>query len=114
MRMWMIDPKLLCNKHLTGEHVECHMLVGCINRGMSLDGYVRNGLIEPHNIKRRHDSLEREMLSRGMNANSPLSKFEARRSGSVSKAANINELSRRCLECKKRFEKHNKGGARWE
>lgn len=24
MRMWMIDPKLLCRKHLLGEHNEIH------------------------------------------------------------------------------------------
>jgi len=28
MRMWMLNPKALCRKHLMGEHVEIHMLVG--------------------------------------------------------------------------------------
>ena len=28
MRMWMVNPGFMCNKHLLGEHVECHMLVG--------------------------------------------------------------------------------------
>lgn len=31
MRMWMVDPKIMCRKHLLGEHLELHMLAGCIN-----------------------------------------------------------------------------------
>ena len=36
MRMWMIDPKLLCRKHLLGEHLEIHMFVGTINKGINV------------------------------------------------------------------------------
>ena len=46
MRMWMIDPKMLCKKHLLGEHVELHMFVGTINKNKKLDGYKKNGLVE--------------------------------------------------------------------
>lgn len=46
MRMWMIDPKKMCNKHLFGEHVELHMFVGIINKNKSLAGYLKNKLIE--------------------------------------------------------------------
>jgi hypothetical protein len=28
--MWMVDPRLVCSKHLLGEHVELHMFVGCL------------------------------------------------------------------------------------
>jgi Pyrimidine dimer DNA glycosylase len=32
MRMWLVDPRLMCSQHLLGEHVELHMLVGSLNR----------------------------------------------------------------------------------
>ena len=54
MRMWMIDPTMLCMKHLLGEHVELHMFVGTINKNKKLDGYRKNGLVEIHNIQSRH------------------------------------------------------------
>ena len=37
MRMWMIDPTMLCTKHLLGEHVELHMFVGTINKNKKLN-----------------------------------------------------------------------------
>ena len=36
MRMWNVDPKLMCNKHLLGEHVEMHMFFGTIQKGISM------------------------------------------------------------------------------
>ena len=76
MRMWMIDPKMLCKKHLLGEHVELHMFVGTINKNKKLDGYKKNGLVEVHNIKLRHRELAAEMIARGMNHQSPLVDFK--------------------------------------
>ena len=32
MRQWMVDPRLLCRKHLLGEHVENHMFIGTLKR----------------------------------------------------------------------------------
>ena len=74
--MWMIDPTMLCRKHLLGEHVELHMFIGTINKNKKLNGYRENGLVEVHNIKSRHAELVSEMKSRGMNHNSPLQKFK--------------------------------------
>lgn len=105
MRMWMINPKLLCNKHLSGEHVECHMLVGCINKDKSLTGYIENGLIEIHNIRQRHHELEEEMRNRGMKADSPLPKFKTYKLGVVDVSNSLKELSKRCPECRKRIVK---------
>lgn len=33
MRMWVVNPKILCRKHLLGEHVELHMATGHLQRG---------------------------------------------------------------------------------
>src|ERR1051325_3887978 len=65
MRMWMVDPRVLCRKHLLGEHVELHMLVASMRNGISLQGFFDNKLIETHNVVRRQDQLVREMKRRG-------------------------------------------------
>ena len=38
MRMWMVPVQYMCRKHLLGEHVEHHMLVGSIHKGLSMRG----------------------------------------------------------------------------
>ena len=52
MRMWMVNPEILCRKHLLGEHVELHMLVGWIIKGKSIQGY-----LDTVNIKKSLDDL---------------------------------------------------------
>ncbi len=54
MRQWLCDPKILCNKHLLGEHVEHHMFVGTLKAKKNVDGYVRNNLLE---ISSLHDGM---------------------------------------------------------
>lgn len=69
MRMWMVNPKIMCNQHLLGEHCETHMFLGTIKKGIKIDGYIKNNLLEPTSLKLRHDELAKEMLSRGMKHN---------------------------------------------
>lgn len=33
MRMWLVPPSHMCRKHLLGEHVELHMLLGTLKKG---------------------------------------------------------------------------------
>lgn len=101
MRMWMVDPKLLCRRHLLGEHVELHMFVGTIDMGNSLKGYVDNGLVEVHNIRSRHAQLVEEMIRRGYNHNSPLQDFDPWEEGRVDVEANHKDLLSRCEECRR-------------
>lgn len=102
MRMWNVDPKLLCRKHLLGEHVEIHMLVGSILKGINLSGYTDTGLVELHTINVRHDQLVTEMKRRKYNHKSPLPKFRAKKLGKVDSRRSLRELAQRCPECKKR------------
>lgn len=102
--MWMINPKLLCRKHLLGEHVECHMFVGCINKDISLAGYVDKGLVEIHNIQNRHDVLAQEMANRAYKHKSPLPEFNSWKEGNINISKNMIELGIRCNECKKKIE----------
>ena len=109
MRQWLVDPTLLCQKHLLGEHLESHMIIGTMRKGWSIEGYITGGYIDPRRIISRHDELVNEMLRRGMNHKSPMKPEDAkliakyaRRRGKVSIATNLTELARRCPECRAR------------
>ncbi len=105
MRMWNINPELLCRKHLMGEHVEMHSFLGCIKKSTSLKGYIENGLVEVQNIQKRHDELANEMIKRGYNHKSPLICCNVLwEEGCVDYLNNIEELKRRCPDCKKQIE----------
>lgn len=105
MRMWMVDPKIMCRKHLMGEHVELHMLVGTLERKKSIRGFVVNGLLEPLSIKRRHQDLVEEILARGYNHKSPLvvPSFEyltaEEMNARVDREKSLADLLARCGEC---------------
>lgn len=100
--MWNVDPKMLCDKHLLGEHVETHMFVGTLNKGRSVKGFLAKGLLEVHTLKKRHDDLVAEMERRGMTHSSPLPNFKEEVLGSVNVEENVKELKRRCVRCLKR------------
>lgn len=72
MRMWMLEPGLLCRYHLLGEHVETHMLSGHFRKGRSIKGYITSNCVEPLSLRARHDALVEEMLRRGYRHASPL------------------------------------------
>ena len=61
MRMWMLPPETMCRKHLLGEHVELHMLLGSLRRGKNIDGFLAGKLVDPRRMFRRHEELLLEM-----------------------------------------------------
>lgn len=107
----MVPPRLLCSKHLLGEHVECHMLLGCIKRGKSIDGFAKKGLIEPRSLFRRHDALVWEMTARGFKHNSPMERLDDLverlkslvRLSKVSLDKSYADLRERCEACDKKY-----------
>jgi hypothetical protein len=102
MRMWMVDPKKMCRKHLLGEHVEIHMMVGTLLQGRSIDGFLDRGLLEPQNALARHDALVAEMVARGFAHRSPLPVFPRYpRAGAVSRERSELELAERCAGCRR-------------
>ena len=106
MRMWKVPPEYLCRKHLLGEHVEMHMFIGTINKDISINGYVKGGLVETQHIASRHDELVNEMEKRGYNHNSPINGWNCNmKLGKVDIKNSINELKRRCPECKNNIER---------
>ena len=103
----MVDPTKMCRKHLLGEHVELHMLVGTLKRGKSIDGFLENRLVEPQNIIKRHKQLVKEMKRRGYNHQSPISGFRTGIIGKVSKNKSLRELHKRCELCRIRIKEKN-------
>ena len=98
--MWNIDPNLMCNKHLLGEHVEMHMFASCLRRGKSIQGYIDKGLVEVENIYVRHELLVREMVSRNFNHKSPMKLIFGPAAGFINREKSMNELARRCVKCR--------------
>lgn len=109
MRMWGVNPKYLCRKHLLGEHVEMHMFIGHILKNKSIKGFIDKKLIDVTKIKDRHDELVLEMKQRGWFCHiTPLkyniSDLSFKETGNIDIDKNLKELSQRCPECRKRIE----------
>lgn len=85
---------------LLGEHFETHLFVSAINSGKKIEGY-KKGLLEVHNLRRRHRELVKEMLRRGYNHRSPLDDFQWDHAGWVNRKKSLEELARRCKACRK-------------
>ena len=109
MRMWMIDPKMLCRKHLLGEHNEIHKHRHNFVKHHSIEG--RRGQIEPLKMQKRHNELVIEMINRGYNHKSPyiqpdLSYYNLD-DFVVDEKKSLKDLSERCSECLERIENGN-------
>lgn len=99
--MWCVPAEKLCAQHLLGEHVEMHMFAGSIEKGISIEGYILNGLVNPRMIKDRHDELAEEMTKRGYHHKTPL---DLDCSGFREVPVNgEDELRKRCPDCLKRL-----------
>ena len=110
MRMWMVDPRILCRKHLLGEHSELHKFLPSWKKRHSIKGRVASNSIEPLSYVERHEDLAVEMLKRGYKHESPLSApdFSYLDVGylntKVDREKALRLLLDRCPECKERFE----------
>lgn len=108
MRMWMIPPQLLCNKHLLGEHGELHKFRHGFVKGHSITGRIFPIVqIEPESMKIRHDELALEMIARGMNHKSPYELPDLSYLPNHERFARVNllqsrqDLIQRCKICRK-------------
>lgn len=75
MRIWDVDPALLCRQHLLGEHRELHGLWNILVQGKI--GYshhpeTRRWVGRLPALYNRHEALVREMTRRGYAHHSPL------------------------------------------
>ena len=108
MRMWMCDPKFMCQKHLCGEHLEVHMFLGTLKKQKKVDGYIKNNLFEPRSLYQRHEDLKDEMIKRGYNHKSPMYDHECgcifdlsleKQYWEIDKKIALGDLLDRCPEC---------------
>lgn len=72
MRMWLVEPHIMCRNHLLGEHRELHTFTGTLKKRISVDGYMQLGLLDPDKLSSRHEELVAEMLRRGYGHYSPI------------------------------------------
>ena len=112
MRMWLCDPKILCQKHLCGEHLEMHMFLGSLKGGKKIDGFIRNNLFEPRSLFQRHEDLKDEMSRRGYNHKSPMQETDCmcvlnlpteKQYWQVDRVKALRDLITRCPECNTRL-----------
>ena len=103
MRMWMVNPKIMCRNHLLGEYLECHMFLGSIKKKQNLKGYLENNLLEPRSLEKRHKALVKEMERRGFNHKSPLdvrpNDLNSLDNIKIDSDSSLKELLRRCKKC---------------
>jgi hypothetical protein len=105
MRMWMVDPKILCRNHLLGEHLELHILASKLNEGRKIAGFIAHGLVDPTLVSERHEELVKEMQRRGYKHASPMAELpEKREKGRVDPEANMLILTDRCERCRERIQ----------
>lgn len=106
--MWGLDPGVLCDQHLLGEHTEMHQEVGTLQNHPHGEAIVRGHAdkqqIDTAKIQERHDALAEEMERRGMNHDSPLDYNDAHALGSIDLAANREDLTARCADCRQRIQ----------
>jgi site-specific recombinase len=114
----MINPKLLCNKHLLGEHSEIHKHLNVFVKKYSIKNRVLKGKvqIEPLSMKTRHDELALEIANRWPKNKEHKSPYEhnvqklcdhlleSEKNAKVDKAVSYQDLIVRCEECRKRIE----------
>lgn len=110
MRMWMVDPRILCKKHLLGEHGEIHKHRHNFEKRHSMNKRIELGQIEPSSMKIRHDILAEEMLRRKYNHQSPYEQPdisylpESQQTFMVDVDSSLRDLLNRCSECSLRKE----------
>lgn len=110
MRMWMVDPLILCRKHLLGEHGEIHKHLHNFIKQHSISGRIKGNAIEPLSLNCRHDQLAKEMVRRGYNHNSPLDividfsyLIAYERNYKINRAKSLALLLDRCRDCACRY-----------
>jgi len=75
MRIWDLNPSVLCRQHLLGEHRELHGLWNILKdgkKGYSQHPETKRWVGRPCHLVMRHEALVEEMKRRGWNHKSPL------------------------------------------
>jgi hypothetical protein len=105
MRMWMVNPKILCKNHLLGEHFEIHKAVSNLRQsGTWTKSLTKHGYLNPQSFKERHDILVKEMKNRGYKHNSILNVSDITlEHGDINVIKSLHDLIERCNDCFKQY-----------
>lgn len=111
-RLWMIDPKTLCRKHLVAEHHECHVFLGKLKLAHKMAGYISANLFSLEDLFWRHEALAAEMAERGYEHVTPFPTYRRTKElgaylpvHSLINRTNARlELHRRCPACHEMWE----------
>jgi len=112
MRMWMVNPAILCRKHLLGEHGEIHKHRHNFVKQHSMTKRIELGQIEPASMQERHDALVVEMERRGYNHKSPYEQPDIsylsldQQKAKVDVEESLADLLGRCPDCSARIQNH--------
>lgn len=113
VRMWMVNPKVMCRNHLLGEHRELHMLMNhYIKKRYSISGFLKSNCIQPKSIISRHNALVNEMKKRNYNHNSHLPNYsidylpKEEQEFEIDRKKSALMLMKKCESCKKRIHKY--------
>lgn len=95
MRVWDINPKCLCRKHLLAEHRELHGLWNILTKHKGRGGYSRHPetlrwVGKTRALYERHEALIKEFSKRGYKHHTPLDRKLAK--GKASQNVFINTL----------------------
>jgi len=95
MRVWDINTKCLCRKHLLAEHRELHGLWNILTKHKGKGGYSRHPetlrwVGKTRALYNRHEALVKEFERRGYKHHTPLDKKLAK--GSTKQSVFINTL----------------------
>jgi len=107
----MINPKIMCRKHLLGEHLETHYFLGHLKKKKKITGYLTNNCLEPSSLQHRHELIAQEINNRGNKHKSNLEVGEALeylsqadKSYTVDSEQSLKDLMGRCGECRRQYE----------
>lgn len=111
----MVDPFILCTRHLSGEHGEIHKHRHNFVKGHSMTGRIAENCCEPKSLRSRHDELETELNRRQQEDGRKVtcSPFEMpdisylpeeERNYQIDVQKNLELLLERCDSCRERYE----------
>ena len=107
MRTWMINPKLMCMRHICGEHNEIHSHRHIFVKHHSIAGRVKPGdvQIEPMSMKKRHDKLAKYLKNHKTPYRMPDLSYlpKEHREAKVDRRRSYLELVRRCPKCREKM-----------
>jgi len=71
------------------------MFIGSIEKGTNVSRYIKNSMLEIHNLKNRHDELVKEFRKRGFNHKTPVEFVSDVEAGKIDIVENMNVLKER-------------------